>query len=54
MPTVFPNLRGHRLFFFSVDRSEPMHVNAAKDRAYAKYWMHLLAFARSRNLAATN
>ncbi len=50
MPTVFPTLGGFRFFFFSVDRGEPMHVHVAKGRAYAKYWMHPLALARSRNL----
>ena len=49
VPTVIPNLRGYRLFFFSVDRGEPMHVHVAKGRAYAKFWMQPLALARSRN-----
>jgi hypothetical protein len=29
MPTVFANLRGYRLFFFSIDRREPMHIHVA-------------------------
>ncbi|NJD67940.1 MAG: DUF4160 domain-containing protein [Candidatus Methylomirabilota bacterium] len=49
MPTIFHNLRGYRIFFFSPDRGEPMHVHVAKDRGYAKYWMRPLKLARSRN-----
>ncbi len=49
MPTVFPNLRGYRFFFFSLDRGEPMHIHVAKGHGYAKYWLQPLALARSRN-----
>ena len=49
MPTIFHNLRGYRVFFFSLDRGEPIHVHVAKDRGYAKYWMRPLELARSRN-----
>jgi hypothetical protein len=47
--TVIANLSGYRLFFFSVDRGEPMHVHVAKGRAYTKVWMQPLALARPRN-----
>ena len=49
MPTIFHNLQGYRVFFFSLDRGEPMHVHVARDRGYAKYWMRPLELARSRN-----
>jgi hypothetical protein len=49
MPTVFHNLRGYRIFFFSLDRGEPMHIHIAKGRGYAKFWMRPLELARSRN-----
>jgi hypothetical protein len=49
MPTVFHSLRGYRLFFFSLDRGEPIHIHVAKGRGYAKYWMRPLQLARSRN-----
>jgi hypothetical protein len=49
MPTVVHDLRGYRLFFFSVDRGEPMHIHVAKGRGYAKYWVQPLALARSRH-----
>jgi hypothetical protein len=48
----YPELRVCRLFFFSVDRGEPMHVHVAKGRAYAKFWMQPLALARPRNLGS--
>ena len=37
------------MFFFSLDRGEPMHIHVAKARGYAKYWMQTLELARSRN-----
>jgi hypothetical protein len=49
MPTVFANLRGYRLFFFSIDRGEPMHIHVAKQRGYAKFWLRPLTLERSRN-----
>ena len=37
MPTIFKDIRGYRVFFFSLDRGEPIHVHVAKARAHAKY-----------------
>jgi hypothetical protein len=50
MPTVFHNLRGYRVFFFSLDRGEPMHIHVAKGHGYVKFWMRPLELARSRNV----
>ncbi|NUM52229.1 MAG: DUF4160 domain-containing protein [Candidatus Hydrogenedentes bacterium] len=52
MPTVIHDIRGYRVFFFSLDRGEPVHVHVAKGRAHAKYWMQPLELARSRNFRA--
>jgi hypothetical protein len=29
----------YRLFFFSSDRGEPIHVHATRDRKTAKFWL---------------
>lgn len=31
MPTIFNNLNGYRIFFYSLDRGEPIHVHIEKD-----------------------
>jgi len=49
VPTVFANLRGYRLFFFSLDRGEPIHIHVAKQRGYAKFWLQPLELEKSRN-----
>lgn len=49
MPSAINDLRGYRLFFFSLDRSETVHSHVAKGRGYAKYWPQPLTLARSRN-----
>ena len=49
MPTVIRNLKGYRLFFFSIDRGEPIHVHVSKARGYAKFWLDPIELARSRN-----
>ena len=50
MPMIFHNLRGYRVFFFSLDCGEPMHAHVAEGRGYAKYWMRPPELARSRNV----
>ena len=37
-PTVLPS-GPYRLFFFSSDRGEPVHVHVARDRKAAKLWL---------------
>ncbi|MFH1707416.1 MAG: DUF4160 domain-containing protein [Planctomycetota bacterium] len=49
MPTVFSDLAGYRLFFFSLDRGEPVHVHVEKDNKHAKFWLVPIALAKSRN-----
>jgi hypothetical protein len=47
MPTI-ARIRGYRFFFFSLDRTEPIHVHVDKGEAYAKYWLRPVALTRSR------
>jgi hypothetical protein len=37
-PTVLQS-GPYRLFFFSSDRGEPVHVHVARDRQAAKFWV---------------
>ena len=37
-PTVLQS-GPYRLFFFSSDRGEPMHIHVARDRRAAKFWV---------------
>jgi hypothetical protein len=37
-PTVLQS-GPYRLFFFSSDRGEPVHVHVARDRRAAKFWL---------------
>ena len=37
-PTVLQS-GPYRLFFFSSDRGEPVHVHVARDRKAAKFWL---------------
>jgi len=47
MPTI-ARIRGYRFFFFSLDRTERIHVHVDKAEAYAKYWLRPVTLARSR------
>lgn len=38
MPTIL-RVGPYRLFFYSSDRSEPVHVHVQRDRAVAKFWV---------------
>ncbi len=44
MPTVLLIL-GWRLFFYSDERNEPIHIHAQKGDAECKYWLHVEEFA---------
>ena len=39
MPTIL-NLRGWRVFFYSDEGNEPLHVHARKGDAECKFWLH--------------
>ena len=47
-PTV-PTIRGvpgpYRLFFYSFDCNEPMHVHVRRDRNVCKFWLEPVALA---------
>jgi hypothetical protein len=47
MPTVY-RVGPYRLFFYSVDRSEPPHVHVERDAAAAKFWLSPLEVAWNR------
>jgi len=39
MPTIL-HLRGWRVFFYSDEGNEPLHVHARKGDAECKFWLH--------------
>jgi hypothetical protein len=39
MPTVL-YLQGWRLFFYSNESNEPVHIHAVKGSAECKYWLY--------------
>jgi hypothetical protein len=51
MPTVL-RIGPYRFFFYSNEASEPAHIHIQRDRALAKFWLHPVALARSRNFSA--
>jgi hypothetical protein len=42
----------YRLFFYSFDCNEPMHVHVERDRAKAKFWLDPLVLASNDGFAA--
>lgn len=46
MPTV-ATLGPYRLFFYSADRAEPVHVHIEREDKAAKYWLDPVRLARS-------
>ena len=47
MPTVLRS-GGYRLFFFSREGTEPVHVHVERGGQYAKFWLHPVSLARNR------
>ena len=45
MPTIKGVPGPYRLFFFSFDCNEPMHVHAERDRLGCKFWLNPLSLA---------
>lgn len=43
MPTILEIL-GWRLFFYSNERNEPMHIHARKGNAECKYWINVNSY----------
>lgn len=46
MPTVVTE-GPYRVFFYSNDRAEPMHVHVERDSRVAKFWLNPVELARS-------
>ncbi len=44
MPTVL-NINGYRLFFFSNEKNEPIHIHIEKAENYSKFWLDPLFVA---------
>lgn len=51
MPTVL-RVDGFRFFFYSGDRSEPIHVHVEKGKAVAKFWVEPVRLERSRGFSS--
>ncbi len=51
MPTVL-RVDGFRLFFYSGDQREPIHVHVEKERAVAKVWVDPVRLERSRGFSS--
>lgn len=51
MPTVKGIEGPYRIFFFSFDCSEPMHVHVQRDNRICKFWLSPLALARNHGFA---
>ena len=52
MPTIRGIQSSYRLFFFSFDCGEPMHVHVQRERKVCKYWMEPVAFASNHGFSA--
>lgn len=46
MPTV-ANFGPYRVFFYSADRAEPVHVHVEREARVAKFWLGPVRLARS-------
>lgn len=46
MPTV-ANVGPYRVFFYSADRAEPVHVHVERESKVAKFWLDPVRLARS-------
>jgi hypothetical protein len=52
MPTIEGVPGPHRLFFYSFDCNEPMHVHAERERMKCKFWLSPLFPRSERRLSA--
>jgi hypothetical protein len=52
VPSI-PGIDGpYRLFFYSFDCSEPMHVHVERDDSTCKFWLEPVALAKNYGFAA--
>lgn len=52
MPTIKGIPGQYRLFFYSFDCNEPMHVHARHERVTCKFWMEPTALASNDGFSA--
>jgi hypothetical protein len=51
-PTVLQS-GPYRLFFFSSDRDEPVHIHIERDAKAAKYWLRPISLAYNHGFSAS-
>ena len=51
MPTIKGIPGPFRLYFYSFDCNEPMHVHAQRDRATCKFWLDPVTLASNQGLS---
>lgn len=51
MPTVLL-IKGYRLFFFSNERNEPIHIHIEKAERYSKFWLEPLCVAANHGFTS--
>jgi hypothetical protein len=51
MPTIQGIPGPFRLYFYSFDCNEPMHVHAQRDRATCKFWLDPVTLASNQGLS---
>jgi hypothetical protein len=54
MPTIKGIPGPFRLFFYSFDCNEPVHVHARRDLATCKFWLNPLVLADNHGLTASD
>lgn len=52
MPTIKGVSGPYRLFFFSFDCNEPMHVHVQRENDTCKFWIEPLALAANHGFSA--
>lgn len=51
MPTIKGVSGPYRLFFYSFDCNEPIHVHAERERMECKFWLHPVILASNDGFA---
>lgn len=52
MPTIREISGAYRLFFFSFDCNEPVHVHIQRERKVCKYWIKPVVLASNHGFSA--